>query len=251
MAKARLLACGAFGLGLLGTPAPAVGDADHVRRSHWRLRGPGDALPFEGHQGYRERLGPHSGNHAGQGGYLGYRERYGPAPFHSYFRPGFAIGGRAAAGPPLDLEAGRAAALEESGWTPLHEGRLPEALARLSRLAEAQPELPVPSAGLAVAAALQGDRRQSLEAMRRALTHLPRGLRAAPVGEVLRRHLRRLAEREAQAEGADAAFLAASFHLLAGDLDAAREAAARIPADPDEPTSTRQLRALLAEPAPR
>jgi hypothetical protein len=158
---------------------------------------------------------------------------------------------RPPAPPLLDVEAEKRALLEESGWTPLNEGRLPEALARLSRLAAAQPELPVPSAGLAVAAAELGDRRRSLEAMRRALTHLPRGLRAAPVDERLRPRLARLAESEARAEGDDAAFLAASFHYLAGDLEAAREAVARIPRRPDEPVSTRQLRALLEEPARR
>ena len=138
--------------------------------------------------------------------------------------------------------------LEESGWTPLADGRTSEAHERFGELAERNPHLPLPRLGHALSSASLGDLEAGVVSMRQALRIDDGSFAAAPVDELLRERLGALVDRYpvgAGEEGDD--FMRAALHYLRDEPEAAEVAVDLAIERGDRSESARRLKQLITE----
>ena len=137
---------------------------------------------------------------------------------------------------------------EQSGWTPLSDGRTQDALARFDELSRRNPQRGVPRVGIALANAELGRQRRAITAMRKALQLDGEALYHVPVDAKLRKRLGALASSfSGEAEGADTDFMRAALLYLTGEEDAARLLIDRAQTRGDHSASSAALRHLVHE----
>lgn len=135
----------------------------------------------------------------------------------------------------------------DRAWLLLEAGRADRALAYFSSQANADLNDGVPKVGYALSAALNGDHKLALWAMRRAFGIDPQGAMRSPMTDGIRKRVENLAARYGRAEvNADWSFMLASCRLLLGETELAKLAIDDAIALGDESESASNVLSLVA-----
>jgi tetratricopeptide (TPR) repeat protein len=140
----------------------------------------------------------------------------------------------------------------DNAWETLAQGQAQIALRQFSKEAQAYPKAAVPKIGYALSAAIAGDLKQGVIAMRRAFKidpeslhyfHIGQGL-IPPVSQLISKYQHKLSHRGRRK---NEAFMVAALSYLIQDYTTAYQALERAERDGDRSRSFKNLRNILQE----